>query len=485
VPADRRDWWRDAAIYQLYPRSFADGNGDGVGDLAGVRAHLDYLHRLGINAIWFNPWYLSPMADAGYDVTDYREIDPLFGTLAEAEQLIEEAHERGIRVIADIVPNHCSNEHAWFREALAAGPGSPARDLFWFRPGRGELPPNDWESIFGGPAWTRVPDGEWYLHLFAPEQPDLNWNDPRVHAEFEDVLRFWFDRGVDGFRVDALTAIVKDAELRDDPPASGGFPLPHTGVFGEIEHLYSSNRPEAVDALAALREAAGDALLVGEVYLGTPEYPRWLEHVDLVFAFELLFSPWDAEALRAAIGPAAELGRIAWVLSNHDFDRLASRVGPENVRAAAMLLLTLPGAAFVYQGDEIGLPNGPSHEPAYDRAGRDRLRHPMQWDPGGGFTTGDPWLPPIDPEERNVEAQRGDPGSLLELYRRLLAFRRELGEDFRLIDAEPGVVAYVRGSHTVAINTTAEPRTAPQGELVLATNEAAGLPPHAGLIVRK
>ena len=241
-----------------------------------------------------------------------------------------------------------------------------------------------------------------------------------------------------------------------------------------------------VEALAAMREAAGEALLVGEVFLGTAEYPRYLEHLDLVFAFELLFSPWEERSLRAAIGPASELGRVAWVLSNHDFERLATRVGAENVRAAALLLLTLPGAAFVYQGDELGLPNGPGADPPFDRAGRDPLRHPMQWDgtAGGGFSTGRPWLPTIDPAQRNVEAQRGDPGSLLELYRRLIALRRELRGGLRLLEAEPGVVAYERGGHTVAINTTAQPRQAPAGEVVLATHEGAGLPPRAGLIVK-
>jgi alpha-glucosidase len=241
-----------------------------------------------------------------------------------------------------------------------------------------------------------------------------------------------------------------------------------------------------VEALKAIREAAGDALLVGEVFEPTSEYRRYLEALDLVFSFELLFSPWEAESLRAAIGPAAELGRVAWVMSNHDFDRLATRVGPENLRAAALLLLTLPGVTFVYQGDELGLANGPGADPPYDRAGRDGLRHPMQWDPSptGGFTTGTPWLTAVDPQERNVEAQRDDPGSLLGLYRRLLELRRTLGEGFRLLDAEPGVVAYERGEHTVAVNTTSEPRSAPHGDLVLATHDGeGGLPPHAGVVV--
>jgi alpha-glucosidase len=468
-------WWEDAVVYQIYPRSFQDSDGDGVGDLPGIAQRLDHLVYLGVDAFWVSPIYPSPLADFGYDVSDYTDVDPVFGTLEDLEALVREAHERGLRMLLDLVPSHTSNEHPWFREHP---------DWYIWSPVDG--PPNNWRSAFGGSAWSRDErSGRWYLHTFYPEQPDLDWRNPEVIAAMQDVVRFWLGRGVDGFRLDALTAIVKDAELRDDPPATGSFPLPLTGEFAELDHVYSANRPEAVDALAALREAAGDALLIGEVYLGTAEYARWLEHLDLVFAFELLFSPWDADALRAAIGPAAELGRVAWVLSNHDFDRLASRVGPENVRAAAMLLLTLPGAAFVYQGDEIGLPNGPGAEPPHDRAGRDRLRHPMQWDASGGFTSGEPWLPLIDPETRNIEAQRGDPGSLLELYRRLIAFRRELGEGFRLVDAEPGVVAYERGPHAVAINTTAEPRTAPEGEPLLATHEAAGLPPHAGVIVRK
>jgi alpha-glucosidase len=468
-------WWRDAVVYQIYPRSFQDSDGDGIGDLRGIAQRLDHLVYLGVDAFWVSPIYPSPLADFGYDVSDYTDVDPVFGSLENLDALVRQGHERGLRMLLDLVPSHTSIEHPWFREHP---------DWYIWSPVDG--PPNNWRSAFGGPAWSRdARSGRWYLHTFYPEQPDLDWRNPEVVAAMQDVVRFWLGRGVDGFRVDALTAIVKDAELRDDPPATGRFPLPHTGEFGEVEHVYSSNRPEAAEALAALREAADGALLIGEVYLGTADYARWLEHLDFVFAFELLFSPWDAEALRAAIGPAAELGRIAWVLSNHDFDRLASRVGRENVRAAAMLLLTLPGAAFVYQGDEIGLPNGPGTEPAYDRAGRDRLRHPMQWDASGGFTTGEPWLPLIDPDERNVGAQRGDPGSLLELYRRLIAFRRELGDGFRLVDAEPGVVAYERGAHTVAINTTTEPRAAPKGEPVLATHEAAGLPPHAGVIVRK
>ena len=469
-------WWQDAVVYQIYPRSFQDSDGDGVGDLRGIGRRLDHLTYLGVDAFWLSPIYPSPLADFGYDISNYTAVDPAFGTLGDLDELVAHAHERGLRVLLDLVPSHTSIEHPWFRDHP---------DWYIWSPVDG--PPNNWKAAFGGGAWSRDEQtGRWYLHTFYPEQPDLDWRNPEVVAAMQEVVRFWLRRGVDGFRVDAVNVLVKDAELRDDPPATETFPLPLVGESAELEHVYSADRPEVVDALAAIREAARDALLVGEVYLPATRSARYLTQLDLVFAFELLFSPWEAEALRAAIGAAAELGRVAWVLSNHDFERLATRVGPENVRAAAVLLLTLPGAAFVYQGDEIGLPNGPGADPPYDRAGRDPLRHPMQWDasPAGGFTTGDPWLPPIDPAERNVETQRGDPGSLLELYRTLIALRRGLGDGFRLVDAEPGVVAFERGGHTVAVNTTAEPRLAPAGELVLATHEGEGLPPHAALIMR-
>lgn len=405
-------WWENAVVYQIYPRSFQDSDGDGVGDLRGIAQRLDYLAWLGVDAFWLSPIYPSPLADFGYDVSDYTAIDPVFGTMDDFDELVREAHAKGLRVLLDLVPSHTSIEHPWFREHP---------DWYIWSPVEG--PPNNWRSLFGGSAWSRdEASGNWYLHTFYPEQPDLNWRNPEVVAAMQDVVRFWLDRGADGFRVDAVNVMVKDAELRDDPPASRAFPLPLLGEAAELDHVYSANRPEIAEALAALREAAGDALLVGEVYLPTTDYPRYLEYLDLVFAFELLFSPWEDEALDAAMEPAKALGRVAWVLSNHDFERLATRVGEENLRAAAELLLTLPGTAFIYQGDEIGLPNGPGVDPPFDRAGRDPMRHPMQWDasPTGGFTTGDPWLPPIDPEERNVEAQRADPGSLLNHYRRLI-----------------------------------------------------------------
>jgi alpha-glucosidase len=469
-----RLWWSDAVVYQIYPRSFQDSDGDGVGDLPGVRRRLDHLVDLGVDAFWLSPIYPSPLADFGYDVSDYTDVDPQFGTLADFDELLAEAHERGLRVLLDLIPNHTSIEHPWFREHPD-----------WYIWSHVDGPPNNWVAAFGGPAWSRdEQSGCWYLHSFYPEQPDLDWRNPEVVEAMQDVVRFWLDRGVDGFRLDALDRLLKDEQLRDETRATEPFPFPVHEDAAPLARLRTTNHPEIAGALAPLREAAGDAFLVGEVFLPLSEYPRYLEALDAVFAFPLLFSPWEEARLRETIASAAGLD-VAWVLSNHDFDRLASRVGPENLRAAALLLLTLPGPAFVYQGDEIGMPNGPGGATAYDHAGRDPLRHPMQWDatPTGGFTTGEPWLPLIDPEERNVEAQRDDPGSLLELYRRLIALRPELGDGFRLFDAEPGVLAYERGGHTVAINTTADPREAPAGKVVLATHEGKDLPPHAGVIV--
>ena len=468
-------WWQEAVVYQIYPRSFQDSDGDGVGDLRGITQRLDHLSFLGVDALWLSPIYPSPLADFGYDVSDYTGIDPQFGTMDDFDELVAAAHERGLRVLLDLVACHTSIEHPWFREHP---------DRYIWSPLDG--PPNNWVAAFGGAAWSRDElSGRWYLHSFYPEQPDLNWRNPEVVSAMQDVVRFWLGRGVDGFRLDAIDRLVKDEQLRDDPPASGPFPLPLFPEAARLEMRYSGNRPEAIEALQALREAAGEALLVGELYRPVGEYAPWLEVLDLVFAFEFFFSPWDAERLRAAIEPAAA-ARAAWVMSNHDFDRLATRVGPENLRAAAVLLLTLPGTAFVYQGDELGLANGPGHEPPFDRAGRDRLRHPMQWEPSpnAGFTSGTPWLPLVDPEVRNVADERADASSLLSLYRRLLELRRRLGGGFRLLDAEPGVVAYQRDGHVVAVNTTAEPRTPPEGERVLATHACDGLPPHAALIVR-
>jgi alpha-glucosidase len=468
-------WWRDAVVYQVYPRSFQDSVGDGEGDLRGVAARLDHVARLGADAIWLSPFYASPMADGGYDVADYTDVDPRFGTLADADALIAAAHERGLRVLLDVVPCHTSIEHPWFRE-------HPERYVWSDRDG----PQNNWLASFGGRSWSRDErSGRWYEHSFYPEQPDLNWRCDDVRDALADVLRFWIARGVDGFRLDAIDRLLKDPELRDDPPASGPPALPEHGEVGTLDMRHSRNAPDIGDALAVLRAGAGDdALLVGEVYLPAAELAPYLEHVDVAFAFELLHAPWDAAAVRAAIEAGLGAGRVAWVLSNHDFPRLPDRVGAGNVRAAALLALTLPGPVFVYQGDELGMADGPGREPPDDRAGRDRHRHPMRWDddaPHGGFTHGTPWLPAIEVAGGGVAAQEHDADSVLALYRDLIALRRELGQGLQFLDAAAGVLAYRRGAeHVVAMNLGDEPAPAPgAGSIVRATHAgrfAAGAP---------
>jgi alpha-glucosidase len=411
-------WWRAAAIYQLYVRSFADGDGDGIGDLAGARAHLPYLAALGIDAIWFNPWYPSPMADAGYDISDYRSIDPVFGTLADADALIDQAHAHGIKIIIDVVPNHASDRHPWFVAALAAGPGSAERSRFWFRPGRGadgSLPPNNWQSIFGGPAWTRVTQadgspGEWYLHLFAPEQPDFNWGSPDVRRDFEDVLRFWFGRGVDGIRIDSAALLCKDVALPDVTGDEQPGPAHPYMDRDEVHAIYQSWR--------AVADSYPGRMLIGEVWL--PDAARLARYVGpgelhTVFNFPYLNCPWDAAALREVIDSALALDAPAtWVLSNHDVDRVVSRygrpdtafdldrrpyfhslpvdlaLGTRRARAAALLTMALPGAIYIYQGEELGLwevqdiPDELRQDPIWARThgadpGRDGSRVPMPW----------------------------------------------------------------------------------------------------------
>jgi alpha-glucosidase len=450
-------WWQDAVVYQVYPRSFQDSDGDGIGDLPGIASRLDHIASLGADAVWISPVYPSPMADFGYDVADFTGVDPAYGNLADLDALIAAAHERDLRFLMDLVPCHTSIEHPWFREHP---------DRYVWSPVDG--PPNNWVSSFGGPAWSRDPrTGGWYLHSFYPEQPDLDWRNPDTVEAMQDVIRFWLDRGVDGFRVDAIDRLLKDPQLRDDPLATEPYALPLDEEHGRLRHDHSRNAPDIGTALAAIREAAGDAFLAGEVYLPTAELGPYLEHLDVAFSFEFLHAPWDASRLRAAIEAALAAGP-AWVLSNHDFGRAATHFGPDRAAAVAVLLLTLPGPGFVYQGDEIGMEEGPGGDPPQDRFGRDRTRHPMQWEPEpkGGFTTGRPWLPLVDPEAKSVAAQEPDPDSLLHLYRRTIALRRELGPGLRFLDhTAPGVLAYERGdTHTIAINTAAETRPAPTGE---------------------
>jgi alpha-glucosidase len=460
-------------IYQIYPRSFQDGNGDGVGDLAGIRSRLDHLTWLGVDALWMSPIYPSPNADFGYDVADYTGVDPVYGELAEFDALTAAAHERGLRLLMDIVPCHTSIEHPWFRE-------HPDWYIWADQP-------NNWVTAFGGSAWAPR-DGRYYLHSFYPEQPDLDWRNAEVVAAMQAVFRFWLERGADGYRIDAIDRLLKDPQLRDDPPASEPFGLPLREDEAKLALSNSRNAPDTGAALAKIREACGDAFLVGEVYLPSARWQPYSDYFDAVFAFELLHSPWDAGLLRAAIEASTRRPGAAWVMSNHDFGRLSTRFGEENARAAAMLLLTLPGPAFLYQGDEIGQGEGPPGT-RFDRAGRDRHRHPMQWDasPGGGFSTGEPWLPLVDPQRRSVAAQRDDPESMLSLVRALIALRRELGDDFELLDGADGLVAFRRGDHTVAINTTSEPLPlAVGGAPRIQTRTGAlldrTLAPHAGVI---
>jgi alpha-glucosidase len=490
----RRTDWRDGVVYQIYPRSFQDTDGDGVGDLRGIVSRLDHLTYLGVDALWLSPIYTSPLADFGYDVSDHIAVDPTFGKLTDFDALVVEAHDRGLKVLLDFVPCHTSIEHPWFREHPD-----------WYVWSDRDGPPNNWVSAFGGPAWSRDErTGRWYLHSFYAEQPDLDWHNPEVVAAMQAVLRFWVERGVDGFRIDAIDRLSKDPELRDDPPSSEPFGLLLLEHEQGRDLSHSRNWADLGKALRAIRDAAGDAMLIGEIYLPVRRQAPYLEHLDRAFVFELLQAPWNGEVVRAAVAAGLETltpdgrGGPAWVLSNHDFGRLASRVGAANARAAALLLLTLPGSAFVYQGDEIGLENGPgrlsggTRLPPWDRIGRDVFRHPMQWDPSarGGFTDGDPWLPLVDPATRNVAAQRDDPGSLLGFYRELIALHRELHGKAESVDLGQDVVAFRRGGHLAVVNLGADPCALPGGEVLVAagpqgTPAAGSLPARAAAVLRE
>ncbi|KIZ18107.1 glycoside hydrolase family 13 protein [Streptomyces natalensis] len=486
-------WWHDAVIYQVYPRSFADGNGDGMGDLAGIRSRLPYLRDLGVDAVWLSPFYASPQADGGYDVADYRAIDPMFGTLPDAEAVIADAHDLGLRIIVDIVPNHCSDQHEWFRRAVAEGPGSTARERFHFRKGRGqngELPPNDWESIFGGPAWTRLSDGEWYLHLFAPEQPDFNWEHPAVQDEFRSILRFWLDLGVDGFRVDVAHGLVKAPGL---PDMGHGEQLKLLG--NQVLPFFDQDGVHAVYRAwrAVLEEYAGDRIAVAEAWAPTTArtalYVR-PDELHQAFNFHYLNTSWDADRLRTVIDESLDSVRpvgapATWVLSNHDVVRHRTRLGGglDRARAAALLMLALPGSAYLYQGEELGLPevldlpDEVRQDPSFFRANgqdglRDGCRVPLPWSGDAapyGFGTADPWLPqPADWAPLTVEAQTGDPDSTLELYRTALALRRAhpglgAGDAVEWLDAPDGVLAFRRpGGLVCTANTTEAAVTLPE-----------------------
>ena len=506
-------WWRSAVIYQIYIRSFADGNGDGVGDIAGVRSQLPYLRDLGVDAIWFTPWYPSPLADGGYDVADYRNIHPAFGDLAGAEALIQEALALGIRTIIDVVPNHISDQHEWFQAALAAGPGSPERERFWFRKGKGadgsEMP-NHWVSNFQGETWTRVPDGEWYLHLFTPEQPDLNWNHPDVRREHEDVLRFWFDRGVAGVRIDSAALLIKDPALPEVPENPGPGEHPNTDR-DEVHDVYRSWR-------AVADTYPGTRVLVGEVWM--PDTKRFADYLrpdemHTAFNFDFMARPWQAAQLRESIDSmlaahAPVNAPSTWVLSNHDVTRPVTRYGREDssfafatkrfgtptdlelgtrrARAAALLSAALPGSLYVYQGDELGLPEVDEipvrEDPMHFRSngvdpGRDGCRVPLPWRgeaPPYGWG-GTPWLPqPENWAPLTVESQQNDPTSMLSLYRAALALRRStaaLGDgDLEWIESEPDVLAFARGEDFISVTNLSDgPVGLPAHEQLLLTSE--------------
>jgi alpha-glucosidase len=527
--SDRTAWWRSAVIYQVYIRSFADADGDGIGDIAGIRSRLRYLADLGVDALWINPWYPSPMKDAGYDVSDFRAIEPKFGTLADAEAMVAEAHDLGLRVLLDIVPNHLSDQHPWFQEALAAGPGSPERDRFIFHAGRapaGDTVPNDWESAFGGPAWTRITEadgrpGQWYLHLFAPEQPDVNWNSDEVRAEFDETMRFWFGLGIDGFRIDVAHGLVKAEGLPDvastvwPPLTAEAVDHPHWDR-DEVHEIYRSWRSVA-DGYDDPRVFVAEAWVHNHERLA--RYVR-ADELHTAFNFDFLLAPWQAEPLRESIIAALRAHESVgapptWVLSNHDTVREVSRyarpqsvrplrnlnavleltadfaLGIRRARASALLMLALPGGAYVYQGEELGLPEvedlpeAALQDPTWEQSGRtergrDGCRVPIPWsgeEPPFGFSPADasapPWLPqPASWSSLSAEAQTGDDASMLELYRRALRIRRaqpQLGDGtLDWLDAPSGALAFGRGGAFVCIvNVSGDPVAPPAGAEML------------------
>ncbi|WP_086703628.1 glycoside hydrolase family 13 protein [Streptomyces tricolor] len=512
------DWWRQAVIYQVYPRSFADADGDGLGDLKGIAQRLDHLAALGVDAVWLSPFYPSELADGGYDVIDPRGVDDRLGTLDDFDALVAEAHRLGLKVIVDIVPNHTSHLHPWFQEALRAGPGSAARERYVFRRGRGahgELPPSDWQSVFGGSAWRRVPDGEWYLHLFAPEQPDLNWDNEEVRADFRTTLRFWSDRGVDGFRVDVAHGLAKDLTepLRDvgDIGATGedALPLVPPGSHpywdrDEVHEIYRDWR-KIFDAYRPPRMAVAEAWVPGA---RRALYAR-PDELGQAFNFEYLEARWDAEELRDVITGSLATARAAgasatWVLSNHDVVRHASRLmlppgtdpaawlladgrapavdpaaGLRRARAATLLMLALPGSAYLYQGEELGLPEVADlpvevlQDPIWEqtghvRKGRDGCRVPLPWTAGlphAGFgAREEPWLPqPAGWPSYAVDRQRSDPDSMLSLYRTAIALRPRFGDGpLTWLPAPDGVLAFSRADGALCVvNLAATPADLP------------------------
>ncbi len=507
-------WWRDAVIYQVYPRSWADGDGDGIGDLPGITSRLDHLVELGVDALWLSPFYVSPQNDGGYDVADYRDVDPLFGTLADFDRLVETAHRLGLRVLVDIVPNHSSSEHPWFSAALASAPSSPERARYVFREGRGEsgeLPPNNWVSLFGGPAWTRITEsdgrpGQWYLHLFDSTQPDFDWENPEVHEEMESVLRFWLDRGVDGFRIDVAHGLVKAPGLPDTDLTLDLVRDP-TGLQPmwdqpDVHEIYRAWR-RLTDSYSVPGQDR-DRILCAEAWVepaaALARYVR-PDEVHHCFNFHFLMTPWNATALRRSITESLQQANAVgapqtWVLSNHDVVRHASRLGEGEIglrraRAATALMLALPGSAYLYQGEELGLPEATQlpddarRDPIWERSGhqvvgRDGCRVPVPWhadEPGFGFgPTGRTWLPqPSAYRDLAPDRQSGVPGSTLELYRLLLRLRRDHrlgGGELEWAATDLDVLRFTNGHVTVVTNLGPRPVILSSETVVLASSSA-------------
>lgn len=527
------NWWDNAVVYQIYPRSFLDSNGDGIGDLGGIACRIDYLQMLGVDAVWLSPFYPSPLADGGYDVVDYRDVDPRIGTLDDFDRLVSALHDAGIRIIVDIVPNHTSDQHPWFQQALAAPKGSPERARYHFVDGKGPgggLPPNDWESIFGGPMWHPAGDGQWYLHIFAPEQPDLNWENPEVRADFDETLRFWFDRGVDGVRVDAAPFLVKDLTNLD-------LALDITTDADTARVL--TDREEIRDIYAhwgeLMRSYDPPKFGVAEVDVLPERRPVYAETLGQAFNFDLQQGEWTPDSLRRSIaGGLADLaacGSTTWVLGCHDVVRLASRrgfdptggrwihqvdpwlnsngttppsdlaVGTARARASVVLEMALPGSAYVYQGDELGLPevadlprealqDPTAFRTNFERKGRDGCRVPLPWaasEAGFGFTAGTPHLP--QPEwfaDYVADSQVDDPSSMFSLVKTAIELRRTLDPDdpLVLLDDAAGL-RFTRGD--VMVVASFDEPVVLDGELLLTSAPVVDgvLPPNSAAWVQR
>ena len=477
-------WWRHGVIYHVYPRSFADADGDGIGDLRGIASRLDHLTWLGVDAAWLSPIYRSPMKDFGYDISDHCAIEPQFGTLEDFDALVAAAHERGLRLLLDYVPNHTSEEHPWFRERP---------ELYIWR----DEPANNWIAVFGGPAWEYDEDrGRFYCHAYLREQPDLDWSNPELREAMVGVLRFWLDRGVDGFRVDALRQLLKDPEFRDNPPDPDY--RPGQPEFDTLLPVHSADA-DAADMtpvrLIAETIAARDGVMAAELYVPVERLARYYAAgVHMPSNMHLISTPWEPRALASLIeryeAALPEGAWPNWVLGNHDRSRVASRVGAAQAGVAAMLLLTLRGTPTLYYGDELGMPDvaiPPDRvRDPWKEAGRDPARTPMQWDADGGFSSGEPWLPAGD-LALNVAAQRDDPGSMLNLHRALIALRREFVDAPYETLAVDSRLVFARGDFTVALNLSDEPAERPEGRVRLSTHGDAAdvLRPNEGVIVSR